>query len=68
MQLSFVQLLKAGMAMRTEPISWASLVEQFYPNLGSNLKSIIAAVVQESDPQQLVGLQRNIIKEPVTIL
>ena len=61
--LSFAQLLKTGMAMQTEPISWASLVEQFYPNLSSNLKSVIAAVLQKSDPQELVEIQRNTIKE-----
>ena len=49
--------------MQTKPISWASLVEQFYPNLSSNLKSVIAAVLQESDPQELVGLQHSNIKE-----
>ena len=61
--MSFAQLLKTGMAMQTEPISWASLVEQFYPNLSSNLKSVIAAVLQKSDPQELVEIQRNTIKE-----
>ena len=61
--MSFAQLLKTGMAMQTEPISWASLIENFYPNLNSNLKSVIAAVLQESDPQELVGIQRNTIKE-----
>ena len=49
--------------MQTKPISWASLVEQFYPNLSSNLKSVIAAVLQESDPQEVVGLQHSNIKE-----
>ena len=57
-------ILKARGLSKTKQIK----VEQFYPNLGSNLKSIIAAVLQERDPQQLVGLQRDIIKEPVTIL
>jgi hypothetical protein len=61
--MSFAQLLKTGMAMQTEPISWASLVEQFYPNLNHNLKSVIAAVLQKSDPQELVEIQRNTIKE-----
>ena len=61
--LSFAQLLKTGMAMQTEPISWASLIENFYPNLNHNLKSVIAQVLQASDPQELVGIQRNTIKE-----
>ena len=61
--LSFAQLLKTGMAMQTEPISWASLVEQFYPNLNHNLKSVIAQVLQASDPQELVGIQRSNFRE-----
>ena len=61
--LSFAQLLKTGMQIQTEPISWASLIETFYPNLSSNLKSVIAAVLQKSDPQELLEIQRNTIKE-----
>jgi len=61
--LSFAQLLKTGMAMQTEPISWASLIENFYPNLSSNLKSVIAQVLQASDPQELVGIQRSNFRE-----
>ena len=61
--LSFAQLLKTGMAMQTEPISWASLIENFYPNLNHNLKSVIAQVLQESDPQELVGIQRSNFRE-----
>tara|TARA_B100000768_G_C10936468_1_gene231840 strand:- start:132 stop:320 length:189 start_codon:yes stop_codon:yes gene_type:complete len=38
-------------------------VEKFYPNLSSNLKAIITQVLQESAPQELVGIQRNTIKE-----
>ena len=49
--------------MQTEPISWASLVEQFYPNLNSNLKSVIAQVLQESDPQELIGIKRSNFRE-----
>ena len=65
--MSFAPFIKTGMAMQTEPNSWSSLVEQFYPNLGSNLKPIIATVPQESGSQQLVVLKRNTIKEPVII-
>ena len=61
--LSFAQLLKTGMSLQTEPISWASLIENFYPNLNSNLKSVIAAVLQESDPQELVGIKRSNFRE-----
>ena len=51
------------MSLQTEPISWASLIENFYPNLNSNLKSVIAGVLQESDPQELVGIQRSNFRE-----
>ena len=61
--LSFAQLLKTGMAMQTEPISWASLIENFYPNLNHNLKSVIAQVLQASDPQELVGIKRSNFRE-----
>ena len=61
--ISSAKLLKMGMAMQSKPISWASLIQQFYPNLGSNIKSIIVAVLQESDPKDVVGLQRSTIKE-----
>ena len=61
--ISSAKLLKMGMAMQSKLISWASLIQQFHPNLGSNLKSIIAAVLQESDPKDVVGLQRSTIKE-----
>ena len=61
--LSFAQLLKTGMSLQTEPISWASLIENFYPNHNSTLKSVIAAVLQESDPQELVGIKRSNIRE-----
>ena len=60
--ISSAKLLKMGMAMQSKPISWASLIQQFYPNLGSNIKSIIAAVLQESDPKDVVGLQRSTVK------
>lgn len=60
--ISSAKLLKMGMAMQSKPISWASLIQQFYPNLGSNIKSIIAAVLQESDPKDVVGLQRSNVK------
>ena len=49
--------------MQTEPISWAYLVEKFYPNLSSNLKSVISQVLQESGPQELVGIQRSNCRE-----
>ena len=51
------------MQMQTEPISWAYLVEKFYPNLSSNLKSVISQVLQESGPQELVGIQRSNFRE-----
>ena len=37
--------------------------QNFYPNLNSNLKYVISAVLQESDPQELVGIQRSNFRE-----
>ena len=60
--MSSAKLLQTGMAMQGKPISWASLIEQFYPNLAFNIKSIIAAVLQENDPKDVVGRQRSTVK------
>ena len=49
--------------MQSKPISWMSLDQQFCPNLGANLKSIIATVSKEAAPVELVGLKRYNIKK-----